>query len=49
VTGLALNDSSLILRGAIPAAGLAILTEILFNALERRLVVPHMRTSSQSR
>jgi osmoprotectant transport system permease protein len=49
VTGLALNDSSLILRGAIPAACLAILTEILFNALERRLVAPHMRMSSQNR
>jgi len=43
VTGLALNDSSLILRGAIPAACLAILAEIMFNALERWLVVPHMR------
>ena len=43
VTGLALNDSSLILRGAIPAACLAILAELAFNALERWLVVPHMR------
>ena len=43
VTGLALNDSSLILRGAIPAACLAILAELMFNALERWLVVPHMR------
>jgi osmoprotectant transport system permease protein len=43
VTGLALNDSSLILRGAIPAACLAILAEMMFNALERWLVVPHMR------
>lgn len=47
VTGLALNDSSLILRGAIPAAGLAILAELMFNVLERRLVVPHMRTTSR--
>jgi len=46
VTGLALNDSSLILRGAIPAACLAILVELLFNALERWLVAPHMRMSS---
>ncbi|MCB1845507.1 MAG: ABC transporter permease subunit, partial [Halioglobus sp.] len=30
VTGLALNDSRLILQGALPAAGLAILTEMLF-------------------
>lgn len=43
VTGLALNDSALILRGAIPAACLAILAELLFSGLERWLVVPHMR------
>jgi osmoprotectant transport system permease protein len=43
VTGLALNDSAMILQGAIPAAGLAILTELAFGALERCLVVPHMR------
>ncbi len=42
VTGLALNDTSLILQGAIPAAGLAILTELLFDVLERSLVKPHM-------
>lgn len=47
VTGLALNDSSLILQGAFPAAGLAILTELFFNVLERWLVVPHMRGSHQ--
>ena len=43
VTGLALNDSSLILRGAIPAAFLAIFAEMMFGALERWLVAPHMR------
>jgi osmoprotectant transport system permease protein len=43
VTGLALNDSALILQGAIPAAVLAILTELAFGVLERCLVVPHMR------
>jgi osmoprotectant transport system permease protein len=43
VTGLALNDTSMILQGALPAAGLAILTELGFGALERSLVVPHMR------
>jgi osmoprotectant transport system permease protein len=48
VTGLALNDSSLILRGAIPAACLAILADLMFNALERRLVAPHMRMGSQN-
>jgi osmoprotectant transport system permease protein len=48
VTGLALNDSALILRGAIPAACLAILAELFFNVLERWLVVPHMRMSSKA-
>jgi osmoprotectant transport system permease protein len=43
VTGLALNDSSMILQGAIPAAGLAILTELAFTGLEHWLVAPHMR------
>ena len=45
VTGLALNDSSLILQGAIPAAILAILTELFFSSMERALVVPHMRSN----
>jgi osmoprotectant transport system permease protein len=48
VTGLALNDSTLILQGAVPAACLAILTEMMFNALERRLVVPHMRNGNRN-
>lgn len=47
VTGLALNDTRLILQGAIPAAVLAILTEILFTLVERSLVVPHMRSSAR--
>jgi len=44
VTGLALNDTRLILQGAIPAAALAILTELLFGLAERWLVAPHMRS-----
>lgn len=43
VTGLALNDTSLILEGAIPAAALAILTELFFEASERFLVPRHLR------
>lgn len=42
VTGLALNDTNLILQGAIPAACLAILAELLFELLERSLVKEHM-------
>ena len=47
VTGLALNDTNLILQGAVPAAGLAILTELLFGGVERSLVPPHMRSGSR--
>lgn len=42
VTGLALNDTGLILQGAIPAACLAITVELLFELLERALVKEHM-------
>ena len=42
VTGLALNNTRLILQGAIPAAGLAILVELFFELLERLLVKPHL-------
>jgi osmoprotectant transport system permease protein len=38
-TGLALNDNTMLLAGAIPAAALALLTQGLFELLERRLVV----------
>lgn len=43
VTGLALNDSSLILKGAIPAACLAILVEFLFEILEQLLIPKHLK------
>ncbi|MBT7583709.1 MAG: ABC transporter permease, partial [Kordiimonadaceae bacterium] len=46
VTGLALNDTNLILQGAIPAACLAILVEILFELLEKRIIPEHMRTAN---
>ncbi|MEK6606174.1 MAG: glycine betaine ABC transporter substrate-binding protein [Myxococcota bacterium] len=36
VTGLALNDSGMILEGALPAAALALATELAFRLLERR-------------
>jgi osmoprotectant transport system permease protein len=42
VTGLALNDTSLILQGAIPAALLAVLTELAFELLERGLIPRHL-------
>jgi osmoprotectant transport system permease protein len=43
VTGLALNDTNLILQGAIPAAILAVLTELLFEGLERWLIPAPLR------
>jgi len=42
VTGLALNDTSLILEGAIPAAVLAIMTEWAFEGLEKLMVPAHL-------
>lgn len=42
VNGLALNDTSLILQGAIPAALLAVLTELFFELLERGLIPHHL-------
>lgn len=42
VTGLALNDSHLILQGAIPAALLALTTELVFELLERWLIPAHL-------
>jgi osmoprotectant transport system permease protein len=38
VVGLSLNDSDMILRGAIPAALLAIITEFCFETLQRKIV-----------
>lgn len=43
VTGLALNDTNLILQGAIPAACLAILVELMFEILEKKIIAEHMR------
>jgi len=43
VTGLALNDAGLILEGALPAAALAIATELLFEVLERLVIPGHLR------
>ncbi len=42
VTGLALNDPGLILQGAIPAALLAVATELSFELIERLLIPRHM-------
>ena len=47
VTGLALNDTALILEGAVPAALLAVMVELLFDLLERSLVPVHLRTEAR--
>lgn len=43
VTGLALNDTGLILEGAVPAALLAVFTELLFEGVERLLLPRYLR------
>ena len=47
VTGLALNDGTLMLAGALPAAVLALLVQQLFTILENRLVAPPLRASAR--
>jgi len=42
VTGLYLNDTTLIMQGAIPAALLAILTELFFEGLEKLFIPKHL-------
>jgi len=43
VAGLAVNDSALLLAGALPAAALAVAVQLVFDALERRAARPHNR------
>ncbi len=43
LTGIRLDDMGLILEGAVPAAGLAIIAQLGFDALERRLVPKGLR------
>jgi osmoprotectant transport system permease protein len=43
VTGLALNNTAMILKGAIPAAILAILVEFLFEVIEKMFVPKHLQ------
>jgi osmoprotectant transport system permease protein len=46
VTGLALNDPGLILQGAVPAALLAVITELGFELLQRVVVPRHLLQKS---
>ena len=45
VTGLALNDMSLVLQGAVPAALLALVTELIFEGVERLVEPGHLRSA----
>ena len=47
VTGLSLNDTGLIMQGAVPAALLAVVTELVFEGIERALVPKHLRMSER--
>jgi osmoprotectant transport system permease protein len=44
VTGLALNDTGLIMEGAVPAALLAIATELVFELIERGAIPKHLQS-----
>ena len=44
VTGLSLNDTGLILQGAIPAALMAVFAELLFEAIERFALPKYLRS-----
>jgi osmoprotectant transport system permease protein len=43
VTGLALNNTKLILQGALPAAGLALVIELLFERIERMATPSYLK------
>ncbi|EED36320.1 ABC transporter amino acid permease [Luminiphilus syltensis NOR5-1B] len=43
IAGLNLNNTTLILEGAIPAACLAMAAELLFESIERRLIPAHLQ------
>ena len=49
VTGLALSDTRLVLFGAVPAAGLALLVDGLLAWLERLVAPAHLRYASSAR
>lgn len=43
VAGLAVNDSALMLAGALPAAALAVVVQLVFDGMERRIAPVHNR------
>jgi osmoprotectant transport system permease protein len=46
LTGIRLDDFGLILEGALPAAGMAVAAQVLFDGLERVVVSPGVRRSA---
>ena len=47
LTGIRLDDVRLVLEGALPAAGLALLVQALFDGLERLVVSPGLRLKTE--
>ncbi|MFG6462003.1 glycine betaine ABC transporter substrate-binding protein [Roseateles sp. DXS20W] len=47
VAGLAVNDSALMLAGALPAAALAVVVQLVFDGMERRLTPVHNRCQTR--
>jgi len=43
VAGLAINDSALMLAGALPAAALAVVVQLVFDGMERRVTRGRLR------
>lgn len=48
VMGLAINDLSIVLEGAVPAAAMAILAQIIFSFIERRFISKGIRYGDSS-
>ena len=46
VTGLALNNTQMILKGALPAAALALVIEFIFELIERKALPAHLKKLS---
>lgn len=48
ISGLNLNDNQMILQGALPAAGLAIVAQLLFDGLDKLLISRGLRSREQN-
>jgi osmoprotectant transport system permease protein len=48
VTGLAINDMSVVLKGAVPAALMAIVAQVLFSVIEKKFISRGLRFHSRN-